>query len=265
MQTLDEKPETIHLYVVRETEPKPPILPIVLSALSLIVPLVYCSLIPYQQPEVRAVIRVPAVPLAIQTFDATVAIIPTGVKVYPATTAHGVLTITNGSVISQDLPSGMIFTGNPGISVITDTSVYVPAGSAEGFGMSTVSAHLLTSGINLSTLSVNQVVGTSLYVRNLQPFSGGKPAYSVKDVTSQDRQTALTKARGILALQITGLHYPCKETYLQNPKQITMTWRCQFLTYIVPSYMHVTGVTIQGKNLIISVWFIAPYRRTWAK
>ena len=36
MQTVDEKPETIHLYVVREEEPKPSVLPIVLSA--------FCSL-----------------------------------------------------------------------------------------------------------------------------------------------------------------------------------------------------------------------------
>ena len=80
MQTVDEKPETIHLYVVREKEPTLSVLPIVLSALSLIVLLVFCVLIPYQQPVTRAVIRVPAVLLPIRTFTATTAIIPTGVK-----------------------------------------------------------------------------------------------------------------------------------------------------------------------------------------
>ena len=89
MQTVDEKPETIHLYVVREKEPTPSVLPIVLSALSLAVFLVYCVLTPYQQPVTRAVIRVPAVPLSIQTFKVSLAIIPTGVKIYPATTARG--------------------------------------------------------------------------------------------------------------------------------------------------------------------------------
>ena len=68
MQTVDEKPETIHLYVVREKEPTPSVLPIVLSALSLIVLLVFCVLIPYQQPVTRAVIRVPAVLLPMRTF-----------------------------------------------------------------------------------------------------------------------------------------------------------------------------------------------------
>jgi hypothetical protein len=94
MQSVDDKPETIHLYVVREEEPKPSVLPIVLSALSLAVLLAFSVLTPYQQPEIRTVIRVPAVLLPIRTFNVAVAIIPTGVKTYPATTAHGILTIT---------------------------------------------------------------------------------------------------------------------------------------------------------------------------
>src|SRR5260370_10276878 len=125
MQTVDEKPETIHLYVVREEEPKPSVFPIVLSALSLAVLFTFCALIPYQQPVTRAVIRVPAVLLPIRKFTVTTAIIPTGVKVYPATTAHGVLTITNGSIIGQSIPAGF-----PGPGVATDEAVYVPGGNA---------------------------------------------------------------------------------------------------------------------------------------
>ena len=34
MQTVDERPETIHLYVVREEEPRPSFFPIVLSVIS---------------------------------------------------------------------------------------------------------------------------------------------------------------------------------------------------------------------------------------
>jgi hypothetical protein len=262
MQTLDDALETIHLYVVREKEPKPPILPIVLSALSLIVLLVYCALTPYQQPEIRTTIRVPAVPLSIQTFNASVAIIPRGVKVYPATTAHGILTITNGSIISQTLPKGMIVG-----AVILDYSVFVPAGSANGYGYATVSAHALVSGKggNLATFEINSVENASIYIRNLTSFSGGRDAYSVKVVTSEDRQTALITAHGVLALKINRLHYPCREFYLSDALKITMTWRCQFLTYIVPSYMHVLGTQLQGKEVVVAVWFIQPVRRTWAK
>src|SRR6266566_9176837 len=209
MQTVDERPETIHLYVVREKEPTPSVLPIVLSALSLAVLFIFCALIPYQQPVTRAVIRVPAVLLPIRTFTATVAIIPTGVNVYPATTAHGILTITNGSVIAQTIQQGFRL-GN----VVTDWPVFVPAGSANGYGYAAVAAHALMAGKagNIPAYAIHQVVGSSVYVRNLAAFHGGRDSYSVKIVTTQDKQTALMTARNILALKINGLHYPCNES-----------------------------------------------------
>jgi hypothetical protein len=58
-------------------------------------------------------------------LTARVVVIPTGVKVYSATTAHGTLTITNGSVISQTIPQGFRLN-----NVVTDTAAFVPAGSA---------------------------------------------------------------------------------------------------------------------------------------
>src|SRR5260221_9079810 len=141
MQTVDEQPETIHLYVVREAAPKPSLLLVVLSVLALSVLVAFCALAPYQQPVTRAAIRVPAVPLAVKTFTAEAPVIPTGSKTYPATTAHGVLTITNGSIIAQVIPAG--FTVD---NVATDTAVYVPPGSAHGYGYATLSAHALLPG-----------------------------------------------------------------------------------------------------------------------
>src|SRR6266566_2358868 len=150
MQSVDEQPETIHLYVVREEEPKPSVFPIVLSALSLIVLLGFCVLVPYQQPVTRAVIRVPAVPLGVKTFTAQAQVIPTGIKTYPATIAYGVLTITNGSIIGQSIPAGFAIQG-----VVTDYAVYVPGGNANGYGYAIVTAHALISGEggNLATLA----------------------------------------------------------------------------------------------------------------
>jgi hypothetical protein len=266
MQTVDEQPETIHLYVVREVAPKPSILPIVLSALSLTVLLVYCVLTPYQQPVTRAVIRVPAVLLPIRTFTATIAVIPTGIRVYPATTAHGALTITNGSVIAQTIPQGFRL-GN----VVTDSPVFVPAGSANGYGYATVAAHALISGHggNLSPYSINSVIGSSIYIRNLASFYGGRDSYSVKFVTAQDKRSALLQARGTLSVQIgtykNGLHYPCKEAYLYERVHVAINWRCQFLTYSLPLYMHISAVRIIGKNLLINVWFVARPTHVWAK
>ena len=260
----DEPTETLHIYVVREEAPKPSLLPLVLSVLALLILVVIGVLSPAQQPVTRAVIRVPAVLLPLKTFTAPVTVIPTGVEVYPATTAHGTLTITNGSVISQTLPAGFIFITNSGVSVVTDQAVFVPAGNANGYGYAVVTAHAAvpdTSG-NIPAYAIDQVVGSSIYVRNLAAFQGGHDAYSVKVVTPQDRQTALAKSRQRLAAASTGLHYPCSETM---SGAIAVTWRCLFVTYHIPAYMHVTGITIIGKNLLLAVWFVARPVRIWVK
>jgi hypothetical protein len=263
MQTVDEQPETIHLYVVREEEPKPSVFPIVLSALSLVVLFTFCALIPYQQPVTRAVIRVPAVLLPLQTLTTQVAVIPTGIRTYPATNAHGTLTITNGSIIGQYIPAGFTIVG-----VATDRAVYVPGGSATGYGWAQVPAHALNAGkaSDLPAYSINSVVGSSVYIRNLSAFTGGKDSYSVKFATAQDKQTALIKARNILAVQINGLHYPCSESYLQSALKINVTWRCILVTYSVPSYMHITGARLVGRNVIVSVLYTErPMPRRWVK
>ena len=214
--------------------------------------------VPYEQPVTRAVIRVPAVLLPLRTFSATAAIIPTGVRVYPATTAHGFLTITNGSIIGQSIPAGFTIQG-----VVTDYAVYVPGGNANGYGWAQVPAHAITSGKigNLPAYAINSVIGSSVYIRNLSAFRGGHDAYSVKYATAQDKQTAQMKARVYLLSITSGLHYPCTE--LASVKQIT--WRCQFVTYQLPLYMHVTTVTIFGKNFLLHVWFVARPVRLWVK
>jgi hypothetical protein len=262
MQTVDEQPETIHLYVVREKAARPPLLPIFLSVVALSALVAFCALTPYQQPVTRLVIRVPAVLLPLKSFTATASIIPTGVKVYPATTARGTLTITNGSVIAQVIPAG--FTVQ---NVATDRAIYVPAGSATGYGYAVVPAHALLNGKqgNIPAYAINQVEGSSVYIRNLSAFSGGRNSYSVKVVIPQDRQTAIETARNKVGAQIEGLHHPCREIYLSEQKLIIVTWRCQFVTYQLPPYMHVTGVTIFGKNLLIHVWFMARPVRTQGK
>jgi hypothetical protein len=262
MQTVDEKPETIHVYVVREKEATPSLLPVILSVLALLLVVTISVVFPSEQPVMRAVIRVPAVLLPLRTFTARVAIIPKGIKVYPATTAHGVLTITNGSIIGQSIPAGFAVQG-----VVTDYAVYVPGGNANGYGWATVPTHALLSGKqgNIGAYTINRVEGSSVFIRNLSAFHGGRDSYSVKYATAQDKQTALIKARATLALQINGLHYPCKEVYLSASKQITTTWRCQFVTYSLPPYMHVSGVSLQGKNLLLHVWFVARPIRVWVK
>jgi len=268
MQAVENEVETIHLYVVREHDKKPytllPLLCALLCLVGIAAVTFYSTEHPYYEHQR---LTVPAEFLPPKTFRAEAPITPTGVKTYTATYAQGTLTLTNGSVLSEVLPQGIIFNGLNGAEVQTEQSVFIPAGSATGYGVATVPAKALTAGKggNIATLAINAVYGTALYVRNLTAFRGGRDAYSVKFVTSQDQQIALNQARQMVAVQINGLHYPCRELYLQNALQITVTWDCQFLTYHVPSYMHVTGVRITGKNLLIDVWFVPRPVHIWVK
>lgn len=258
-QVEDDTIETLHLYVVREGDKRPSRLPVIVSLVILSILIVIGISIPYAQPVTRASIRVPAVPLALRSFRVTVPVIPTGVQTYPATTAYAVLTITNGSIIAQVIPAGFTV-----LNVATDRSVYVPAGSANGYGYATVPTHALLSGTrgNLQPLAINIVVGTSLYIRNLSAFRGGRDAYTVKVVTAQDRQAALLQARRILLSRTSGLHYPCSETL---SGAVIVTWRCQFVSYHLPPSIHVTAVHFAGKDLILSVWYVAHPTRFWVK
>lgn len=259
MQAVDDQKETIHVYVVREEAARPSFLPLTLSVCTLLLLLAVGVVAPYQQPVTRAQLRVPAILLPVRTFTAHVAIVPTGVRTYPATTSQGILTITNGSIIAQVIPAR--FTVQ---DVATDRTVYVPAGSANGFGYATVPAHALTSGTsgNLPPLAINVVEGSSLYIRNVQAFSGGKNANTFKFATAQDRQTALLQARRILLSRTSGLHYPCTETLTGA---LLVTWRCQFVSYYLPPSIHVSAVHFAGKNLILTVWYVAHPKRLWVK
>ena len=259
----DEPIETLHIYVVRE-EVKPPLLPIFLSVVALSLLVAFGVLSPNQQPVTRTTLRVPAVLSSLSTFTAFAPAIPTGVKTYPATTAHGILTITNGSVIAQTLPADFIIITNSGISIATDIAVFVPSGNANGYGYATVSAHALISGTsgNIPALAIDTVEGSSIYVRNLTAFHNGRNTYSVTYVTAHDIQRAVSTAHHLLEAETTGLHYPCTE---RINSAVIVTWRCQFLTYYLPPYMHVTGVKIIGKNLLLSVWFVARPVHIWVK
>jgi hypothetical protein len=256
--------ETIHLYVVREEPKKPytalPLFAAFLCLVGMAALTIYSSYHPLYEHET---ISIPAHFLPLENFTATQQIIPTGIKTYPATTAHGILTLTNGSVITQELPQGMIFSGS-GVEVITDEAVVVPAGIATGFGVATVAAHSLVSGAkgNLATLSINAVYGTSLFIRNLSPFTGGADSYSVQVVTEKDKQTALNAARSILTTQVKRrqaiLANPCKES-LQEIHAVELTWTCQFGAYPhvnIPT-ARITGFTLHRKILLVDIMFVA--------
>lgn len=265
-----EPMETIHLYVVREGENKPSLAPVILSVLALSFLIAIGILTPYQQPQERNVIRVPAIFLPLKTFTNSVHVYPTGIQTYPATTAHGLLTITNGSILTEALPKGMILTGRDGVEVITDAAVFVPAGSATGLGIAYVSARAARSGKsgNIPTLDINIVAGTALFIRNVQPFTGGADSYSVKFITSRDGATALSKARSTLLPQTLNglLESPCKET-TTGQERLSVMWTCQYVRYSVPDLpsVRVLHVQVQGKVVLLEIVFVARPRILTAK
>lgn len=267
MYRVDDEPiETIHLYVVREGKEHPSLVPVLISVFALSILIAIGVSIPYQQPEQRASIRVPAVLLPLTTFSASEVIIPTGIKTYPATTARGTLTITNGSVISQIIPAGFTIDG-----VVTDRAVYVPPGSANSYGYATVVAHALASGEqgNLPALAINVVEGSSVYIRNLSPFTGGADSYSVKVVTPQDKQIAIDTARASLTTDEARKHAvlsrPCAETSQVSEAVVRLSWACQYVTFSIPPSMKVISVRLVGNTLLVGVVFVARPLRTWVK
>lgn len=279
-QDQDAITETLHLWVTQDDIKQPSPFPIVLSLLTLFVLFILCVLSPARQPLERTTIRLAAVYPPIQTYTSVAHVTATGIKTVQATVAHGILVLTNGSVVGQDMPAGLVFASSSGVEVITTSGVYVPAGSALGYGYATVEAKAVTGGIqgNLPALAINAVYGTSLYVRNLAAFTGGKDAYSFKVETDQDKQTAISTARGILIAKAihldTYLVRPCSEkasfsdeteAIQEQHSQLSLVWQCQYMTFSVPRYMRVTDVKIAGKYVLVSVEYVMRPSIIWFK
>lgn len=272
MYSVDDKPETIHLYVVREEEKRPntafPLFCSLLCLLGIVALTIYSAQHPYYEHER---LTVPATFLPLKVFRVEAPIISTGVKTYPATYAIGTLTLTNGSILSETLPSGVIFSASNGAEVETTEPVFIPPGSALGYGLATVPARAVQAGRigNIQTLAVNADFGTALYIRNLSPFTGGQDAYSVTIQLPQDREAAIHVARALVASQkaqiLAFLVSPCKETTLLLQTLIRLSWSCEFATYHIPSYMRVTAAHLSSKSFLVAVVFVPRPEHVWVK
>jgi hypothetical protein len=268
MQTVDKQPlETIHLYVVREEKIKPSgRLPLILSVICFLVITGICLFSPNHPTYESKTIKVPAVFLPLEQFSVEQAIIPTGIKTYPPEEAHGTLTVYNGSILSERIPQGMIFATNQGIEIITDASVYIPSGNPPYYGVATIPSHAGVKGKrgNIPAFAIRNTFGTSLYIRNEYAFTGGANGYAVNVVTAHDRQNAMNTAKASLTAQVAARHVflanPCYESAQEKKDILSVSWQCQFVTYAVAPYMRVTGVRLSGRNLFISVVFVARQR-----
>ncbi|HVB21921.1 MAG TPA: hypothetical protein VNG51_08255, partial [Ktedonobacteraceae bacterium] len=85
-------------------------------------------------------------------------------------------------------------------------------------------------------------------------------AYSITIQLPKDRQTALDKARSLVAAQKAQisaiLASPCGEIVNNQPAVIKLIVNCRFAVYHVPSYMRVIAVKLSGKNFLVDVSFM---------
>ena len=139
---------------------------------------------------------------------------------------------------------------------MTDAPVSVPGANPPAYGMATVSVHAVTPGRrgNLAALAINQVYGTSLYLRNLHPLTGGHDAVTRRVLTAQDRVTALAQAHTTLRAKLFNrlLYQPCLE-HIVGTTSLEVTWTCQLFTYTVPSLPHVRVLHVQVMGRIVSL------------
>src|SRR5258708_29574944 len=149
----DEPIETLHIYVYPEEPRKPrrPLSPqavdLMLSTVTLTVifaGMIALCLIPSTPLYTIQTVSVPAHFLPLVQLKTTNTVIPTGSKTSPATYAEGMLTLYNGSILTQQVPAGFIVTSKNGVEIATDSSVTVPPANPPSYGMATVSAHAVS-------------------------------------------------------------------------------------------------------------------------
>jgi serine/threonine protein kinase len=117
----------------------------------------------------------------------------TGTRTIPATQAKGELTFLNGSfTTTYTVKPGFSVVGTSGVSIVADDTVVVPVADPDrGSGQATVAAHAAPAGStgNIKALDINQVccvTGSTMFVKNLAPFTGGQDAKNYRFVQQSD-------------------------------------------------------------------------------
>jgi len=275
-QIVDADPpemKTIHVYMVPEPEPEeepeeqgrfswpgwPRIGQRCVQLVAMALLAIFCTA--YSSPAYRIrTISVPARFLPGETIAANAAIVPTGVKTIPARQARGILTVYNGSILQETLPAGFIVTSQSGIEIATDQAVVVPAANLPEPGVATVQAHAVVAGSqgNIAASSISTNVGSSLVIKNLTAFSGGRDARTEKYITAEDKNNALAAARQKveqeqLAATHPGVLVGCTETARVETSSVRVAWACQYATWAAPQGAQVLSARVQGTRVVLQV------------
>ena len=262
----DDDIETVHLYVVPEKKRRRPSLSLSLhqivhrcmQALAFLL-LAGLYIHPQQGPHsLTRIISVAAIPLPIRQVQASAPIVATGVKTIPAIQSQGVLTIYNGSVLTESLPAGFLVNSGSGVEVATTLAVTVPAANLPDLGVTQVSAHAVTAGEagNISAGAIHQEDGSSLVIKNLSAFRGGQDARTEQVVTADDLTRAEESARvEASAHKPPGIYaHACAETDIQAFTSVTVQLTCQPVTYTVPKGTKVLSVvSVIGNRVVLRV------------
>jgi hypothetical protein len=121
--------------------------------------------------------------------------------------AQGTITFYNGLFTSQTVATGTILTGSDGVQVITDQVADIPAGNPPSYGLTTVSAHTLISGVkgNLPAYDINQACcAVSVLAKNTQPFTGGQDKRDFQTVAKSDIGKAASPLKTTLGQSVSG-------------------------------------------------------------
>lgn len=201
-------------------------------------------------------VTVPARFLPVVRLTASAKVVATGIKIIPATHAHGTLTIYNGSILREFLPAGFLVTTQKGIEVATNQAMVIPAANPPAFGVATVPAHTVEAGSqsNVAAGAIYQDDSSSLIIRNLVSFTGGKDASTVHVVQGSDRDAAIAEVKArVEAERPTSelLARPCTETVRQTETQVTVQLDCQYVLYHVLSGARVLSVHVEGNTVIV--------------
>ena len=141
--------------------------------------------------SITATLDVPTRTLAPVTITRSATAPTTGKGHQDARAATGFVIFYNGLSIVQNVPSGTVFTGRDGERIRTDQTVSIPPNAPPEDGYVTVTAHALTPGVkgNIAADDVALALSSSLTVKNLSAFTGGRDTRTFRAVAAKDLQT----------------------------------------------------------------------------
>jgi hypothetical protein len=147
---------------------------------------------------------IPTRPLAPVTLTRSATIPTTGHGHQDARAASGTLTFYNGNASPQTIAIGTVLTGADGIHVSIDQSVTIPAANPPYLGQATITATTLQVGSasNMHADDLNGTVASSVFVKNLAVFTGGRDERTYQAVAKSDIDSLTSTLQATIAQEI---------------------------------------------------------------